>query len=59
MQKLENNVGNFFGTDPHNQKEGKRETRKQRLTEADDELLSTSARRDSAEKAKRINVDGD
>ena len=37
----------------------KREARKQKLAEADDELLSTSARRDSAEKAKRINSDVD
>ena len=52
-------MGEKPGTDPHTEKEWKREARKQKLAEADDELLSTSARRDSAEKAKRINSDVD
>ena len=48
-----------LGTDPHNEKEGKREARKQKLAEADGELLSTSAKRGCGDKAKRINIDVD
>ena len=43
MQKLEsnrkNNVFKKLGTDPHNEKEGKREARKQKLVEADGGLV--------------------
>ena len=47
------------GTHPHNEKMGKREARKQKLAEAEDELLRTSVKRDCGDKAKRINTDVD
>ena len=63
MQKLESNIGKSVGkkpgTDPHIEKEKKREARKQKLAEADDKLHSTSAKRDCGDKAKRIKIDGD
>ena len=40
-----------------NEKEGKREARKVKLTETEDELLSTLARRGCGEKAKRRKID--
>ena len=55
MQKLESNWKTMWeklGTDPHNEKEGKREARKQKFAQADDELLRTSAKRGCSDKAK-------
>ena len=44
---------------PHNEAVWKREAHKQKLEETDDELPSTSAKRDCGEKAKGINIDVD
>ena len=58
MQKLESNWkttwGKKLGTYPHNEKDRTREARKQKLAEAEEELLSISGKRDCGDKAKRI-----
>ena len=64
VQKLKSDGKTMWGkkpgtVNPHKGKGWKREALKQKLAQTEDEPLSTLAKRDRGEKAKRMNIDVD